>query len=823
MQHYFGNDMTFKLLQLLGFTLFWITGLFAIAQEKNFSDQIIGVRALDIDGNQHNLGIDNRKVKPVILVFMEVGCPISERYIPMLNRLYEQSKSLGVDFYGVLSHPSANWKEAQTFRDEFSIAFPILWDGNLDLALRLQPTVVPETFVINQQDNVIYFGRVNDQYEAPGKFNPKERSPDLKIAMEAVAAGKPLEFRTKKAVGCIFEAKGRGIDTPNYNRHIAPIIEGNCTSCHQVGEIGPFPLTNYQETSRRAQMIQYVTESRLMPIWKAEPGYGKFANEHYLSNYQIDLIRQWVAQGMEEGNPGDLLPRKKKEKPSWKMGEPDLIVTMEPYDLPAEGDDQYRVFVLDGVIPRGKILKGYEFKPGDNEVVHHSTVFVDYTGTLKKYDNSDPAPGYNAFEKGGTMEFGSAITIGNWAPGADVYTYPDGVGFYVESKADVAIENHYHLSGKATTDQSTVGLYFADASETSEYATGSIVGSQKLMIKSGTAEHTEVIWTYVSADIKLIDLGPHMHYIGKSVKIEIVEPDGSSKPLLHIPDWDLRWQSVYTLREPILIRKGSLIKGTFVYDNSDDNYANPYYPAQDMFWGWGSNDEMLEFYLTYVPIDINDYGKVLSSSFAAFEHFYAPEERVEVNETNVEEVYQEFRQVDLWSDKGQVLLISIVESGMSKSVMHLMQKDRSKFSKDLDFITNHAYLIISDALFQFDEQQLYVAANKASTLLGKALAKDPTHWNANMSMGQILITSGEERYEKQGVEILQQLIEYQETLSVESKFSKPYWELGKYFYTLNDVELAEKYLNRGLNRHAEDKDLQQTLSSEGRIQRKTLN
>ena len=807
----------FLFLILIGFLIDPVAG-----QEKNFSDQLIGVRALDIDGGVHNLGIKDRKVQPVVLIFMEVGCPISQRFVPMMNRLYQYSQKLGVDFYGVLAHPSATWQEARTFRDEFAIEFPVLWDSNLDLALRLQPTVVPETFVINARDEVVYFGRINDQYAAPGKFNAQERSPDLKRAMEAVARGQEPEYRTRKAIGCIFEAKGQRIESVSYNRHVAPIIQANCVSCHQTGEIGPFPLTNYMETSRRAQMIQYVTESRLMPIWKAEPGYGKFANEHYLSDYQIELIQNWVEQGTPEGNTKDRLPVRTEQKTAWKMGQPDLIVTMDPYDLPAEGPDQYRVFVLDGVIPRGKILQGYEFKPGDNEVVHHSTVFVDYTGTLKQYDQQDPAPGYDAFEKGGTMEFGSAITIGNWAPGADVYTYPAGVGFYVESRADIAIENHYHLSGKATTDQSTLGLYFADANDVTEYATGSIVGSPRLMIEAGQQEHTEVIWTYIPVDIKLMDLGPHMHYVGKSVKLEIIDPEGQTTPLLHIPDWDLRWQSVYTLREPIVVSKGSIIKGTFVYDNSDDNYNNPHYPAQDMFWGWGSNDEMLEFYLTYVPMDYKDYGKVLTASLAAFEHTYGPDERARITEDNWETVYNTYHQVDLWSEKGQNLLISLVESSLAPKILRQFDKDRSKYNKDRNFMTNHAYLLLTEAVFSLDEQRIYLAANRATGMLSKVLTKESTHWNASLAMGQILITSEDDRYMKEGADLLQQLADHQETLPIQEKFARVYWELGKYFYARQDIPKAENWLKRGLQLHPNHPDLQQTLAGEGRIQRKTL-
>ena len=391
-----------------------------------------------------------------------------------------------------------------------------------------------------------------------------------------------------------------------------------------------------------------------------------------------------------------------------------MVLKMEPYNLPASGEDQYRVFVLDGVIPKGKILKAFEFKPGDNTVVHHSTVFVDYTGSLKQYDQEDSKPGYNAFEKGGTMEFGSAITIGNWAPGIDVYQYPDNIGFYIQSKADVAIENHYHLSGKETTDQSSVALYFADYSDVSEYASGSIIGNQRLHIKAGETNHTQKIWVYVPVDIKLIDVAPHMHYIGKSVNLEIIEPNGNRKALLRVDDWDLRWQGAYSLREPMLVKQGSIIEGVFTYDNSDDNHDNPNYPAKEMFWGWGSSDEMLEFYLTYVPSSVNDYGKMIGSSFAAFEHFYDADKRIFVNESNLQKVYEEFRKVDVLSDKGQIYLISIVESSLGGQILKQFEADKLKFKNDANFIINHSQLIISESYYSFDESNIIQAGSKAA-------------------------------------------------------------------------------------------------------------
>ena len=56
-----------------------------------------------------------------------------------------------------------------------------------------------------------------------------------------------------------------------YSEQVASIIYTHCSNCHRPGEIGPFPLTNYEEVKDRAFTIKYVTESRYMPPWKPDP------------------------------------------------------------------------------------------------------------------------------------------------------------------------------------------------------------------------------------------------------------------------------------------------------------------------------------------------------------------------------------------------------------------------------------------------------------------------------------------------------------------------------------------------------------------------
>jgi hypothetical protein len=69
-------------------------------------------------------------------------------------------------------------------------------------------------------------------------------------------------------------------------------------------------------------------------------------------------------------------------------------------------------------------------------------------------------------------------------------------------------------------------------------------------------------------------------------------PDGSTKPLLWIKDWDFNWQDRYTYREPVVLPKGTRIDVTISYDNSADNPQNPHDPPRRVMWGVQSTQEM---------------------------------------------------------------------------------------------------------------------------------------------------------------------------------------------------------------------------------------
>lgn len=567
--------------------------------------QIIGARFLDVDGNIRRLGDDNG-AGPVALVFLGTHCPISNRYVPELNAFAKLAKKQGIDFYGVLSENRTTWDEAEAFRDENNLKFPILLDPARDLANRLKPLATPEAFVVNTDDTLVYRGRIDNRYAKIGELRRVTTKHDLKATFKKLAKSETVTPHSTVPVGC-----DMGYDpeeTPirvTYTQHIAPILDANCVECHQTGGVAPFPLTSYEQSRDTAGTIEYVTTEGLMPPWRPETEHGRFRDERYLTDYQKKLLQYWSEQDAPEGDERWSSPAVKLPDPGWRLGTPDLVLKPErPLQIPATGEDIYRYFVIPSGLRSDKTIIGMDFMPGDNTVVHHANFFVDYSGRARALDAKDDAPGFSVFGKGSFMSYddgdAAGFGLGGWTPGAEPYLMPKDVGMWLPKGGDIVIEIHYHLSGKATEDQSSIGFYFAKGYR-KNYVDGLLLGTQSLNIKPGDDHYVRHTKMKVKTGFKLVDVMPHMHYAGKKVRMQVTYPDGKTEALIGIDDWDFRWQNRYLFRKPKHIPKGSRIDAWWIYDNSEDNPDNPAYPPKKIKWGWGTQDEMAELWLSVVP------------------------------------------------------------------------------------------------------------------------------------------------------------------------------------------------------------------------------
>jgi hypothetical protein len=398
--------------------------------------------------------------------------------------------------------------------------------------------------------------------------------------------------------------------TLTFSKDIAPIVFNNCASCHRPGEVAPFSLLSYQDVKKRAGQIAYVTGHRFMPPWKADQSDYEFKSSRRLTKEQIGMIKQWADEGAPEGNPKDT-PALPKFTEGWQLGKPDLIVKMsDAFSVPADGPDIYRNFALPLNLADDKWVKAIEFRPGARSVVHHSLFFFDTTGAARKQDEADPLPGYSAGMgglgrgafTGGNQRSGagnqaaSIGSLGGWAVGAQARVFPEDLAWYLPKGADLVLSTHFHPSGKAEKESSTVGIYFADKAPARRF-TGiqlpPLFGVFKgIDIPAGAKEYTIQDSFELPIDVKAFGVAAHAHYLGKQMKLTAQLPGGQTKTLLWISDWDFAWQDQYQFKEFVLLPKGTRLSVTVSYDNSADNPRNPTSPPKRVRWGEGSTDEM---------------------------------------------------------------------------------------------------------------------------------------------------------------------------------------------------------------------------------------
>jgi thiol-disulfide isomerase/thioredoxin len=547
--------------------------------------------ALDLDGRIHRVG-DGEGYRALALVFLSNECPVSREYIPELNRLAAEFQNQPVRFLGVISDPTLSRAKALEFQQQFKIQFPVLFDAAGELAAQLKPTHVPECFVLDGAGQLKYRGRIDDLYREVGKKRSPASTHELSDAIAATLAGKEIAVPQTAPVGCPIEAPvaSSGNDEVTYNRHIAPLLFAQCVECHRPGEVAPFSLTSYDDAAKRAQYIADVAQNRLMPPWKAEVDHGRFLGERRLTSEEIALLDAWAKAGAPQGDPADLPPVPEFAS-GWRLGEPDLLVQAPvPFTAPASGEDVFQHFVIPLDIPEDKTVVGFEFRPSNPAIVHHAILFLDNSGVARKKDEETPEPGYQTFGSIGVPVSG---IIGVWTPGMTPRFFPEGIGMPIKKGSDLVLQLHIHPSGKEEADQSSVALYFADKpTDRQMAATPFVVGNILIDIPADTSEHTVTSSVVLPTDITLISLLPHMHLIGKEMKITATLPSGEEQSLIWIKDWNFFWQDNYVYHEPVKLPAGTKIDVYSRYDNTEKNPLNPSDPPKRVLFGNGSTDEM---------------------------------------------------------------------------------------------------------------------------------------------------------------------------------------------------------------------------------------
>ena len=143
--------------------------------------------------------------RAVVLVFFASDCPISNRYMPEVERLAKEFASRGVRFWIVYPNPGETLAALRQHHAEFGGMVAALRDPDQSLVHMANVRITPEAAVFVQQGSSLheaYHGRIDDRYLNFGEQRPQASRHDVEEAIAAVLAGHAVTERKARPVGC---------------------------------------------------------------------------------------------------------------------------------------------------------------------------------------------------------------------------------------------------------------------------------------------------------------------------------------------------------------------------------------------------------------------------------------------------------------------------------------------------------------------------------------------------------------------------------------------------------------------------------------------
>lgn len=324
-------------------------------------------------------------------------------------------------------------------------------------------------------------------------------------------------------------------------------------------------------------------------------------------------------------------------------------VTMAKAHLPAapaNGTDDYRCFLLDPQVKEDSIIRSIQFVPQRKNYVHHAIIFrvsdVNIAEAIAKDKNGKGWPCFGGTGLGSNLaSFVTSPWISSWAPGRGIDVSPAGYGIPFKKGERFVLQVHYNLlaadGGTLMTDQSKIIMKAVAAKGATvkqlhvelfpapvelacpEGVTGPLCDRRASLIDLASRTNgasaleaagisalcgknpfkpipstTSTCDKVINTNFNVIAAAPHMHLLGRSLKL-ILNPDTPKQQvLLNVTNYDFDNQSAKVLPKPVKVVAGDTIRVECTFDPKLRQLIPSLrkLPARYVTWGEGSSDEM---------------------------------------------------------------------------------------------------------------------------------------------------------------------------------------------------------------------------------------
>ena len=395
----------------------------------------------------------------------------------------------------------------------------------------------------------------------------------------------------------LYAAEDFGIDPTGvtYHKDIAPILRVNCVKCHTTEGMAPMALTTYQEVRRWAGRIKDRTAIRdrrgAMPPFFVERNIGiqEFRDAEYLRDEELAKIQAWVDHGAPEGDPADapaarapaLALGESHEAPAyessgavpWELGEPDLVILMDPVTVPIVGPDQWGDF---GMLPTGLLEDRYVKAVQVREVSDLSFDDPALENTVGgRWVWHHMSYGIRVLDEDGNVT-GDRISYPIHEVGRNADIFPEEVGYSLPANSVIHLNNGHFRPNQVreTTAHLEFGFYFHPIGYEPQYRRqGSLAMGNGIDVyaKPGEANQRFETFTVLDQHTKFYVWEPHLHAPGMRACIEAIW--GPIVHTLNCAGYDHNWvkQYLYAPGSEPLLPKGTVVRYVAYLDTTDDN------------------------------------------------------------------------------------------------------------------------------------------------------------------------------------------------------------------------------------------------------------
>lgn len=537
--------------------------------------QVSNFRLIDLHGHDHELYY-HWPEKAIILFLTGKNL---EHAVDHRETLESLSTEFGVANLKTWVVSVSDVVERDTLRsltEDFGENLPILQDPSQSVTRTLSSGKLPEVVLIDPKDwSIHYQGSLKIEIDTGTSMVVEE---PLRDALGSLLEGRQADISQMAVFGD--GNRPDPINPASFSEHIAPLLQNHCFPCHTEGNIAPWAMTSHSVIEEFSGLIKSAVLAGEMPPWHADPKYSHFSNSKSMTDDEIAMLIDWIDRGSPRGEgPDPLAEEPAPETVDWPMGEPDAIISIPLQSIPANGVIDYKYLVAQSPFPSDVWLRAVHVKPGDRSVVHHCLVFK------------------GSFSELLALRGGLAGFFAGYVPGMEQTEFPEGTGKLLKRADNIVFQMHYTVSGKATTDQTQLGLYLSDEKPDRELITSAAFDTSFTIPPNSKDVYVSASTTF-TGDALLYEFSPHMHYRGSSARYTLIYPNETRETILNVPAYFFDWQALYRLEEPISIPRGTVLLCEGTFDNSVQNRFNPD-PNTTVQFGEQSWEEMFIGYFNY--------------------------------------------------------------------------------------------------------------------------------------------------------------------------------------------------------------------------------